>query len=119
MLDYPRGVHTTERVPDGIAILRVNGSLAVEEDELEVMALRQKVDRMVTAGYTSLGIDLSGLSTIDAEGLGELTRALRRVSGQGGRVLLIAPPGPLKRLLAVTRLDTVFTVVDSVAEAAG
>ena len=78
-------------------------------------AARRNARRIIKAGREQH----RDSAAFDAEGLGELTRALRRVSGQGGRVLLIAPPGPLKRLLAVTRLDTVFTVVDSVAEAAG
>jgi anti-sigma B factor antagonist len=118
MLDNHRGVHTTERVLDGMAILRVNGSLAADEDEDELMAFRQAVDNVLTAGCTNLAIDVSAIDTIDAEGLGELTRALRRVSGRGGRFTLIGPPQSVKRLLAVTRLDTVFTVVDTVADVA-
>ena len=107
---------TSHRVVDTLTILHVKGRLAAEPDARELDAFRCAIDDAAMAAV-DLAVDLSHIDSIDSEGIGELARALGRVSRRGGRLALVAPSSPVTRILAVTRLDTVFHVLTSEQEA--
>jgi anti-sigma B factor antagonist len=105
-------VTTTQRVVNTLTLLRVRGSLVGDLDGQTLDAFRRAVDA-VTPTAVHLAVDLSEVPSIDSEGVGELARALGRISGRGGRLALIAPSPAVRRILAVTRLDTAFAVLPS------
>jgi anti-sigma B factor antagonist len=53
-------------------------------------------------------LDISGVDTVDAAGVGVLLSALRRASEKEGRLVLVAPPPQVARLLIVAGLRGVF-----------
>jgi anti-anti-sigma factor len=62
----------------------------------------------VAEGVDDLVVDLSGVSVVDATGLGVLVGAHRR-AGRAGRRLVLADPSPaLLRVLFLTRLHRVL-----------
>ncbi|MFC9972022.1 STAS domain-containing protein [Spirillospora sp. NPDC050679] len=68
--------------------------------------LREEVDRIV--------VDLSGVEFCDSTGMNVLLSAMKRLKERGGLLELAAPRPAVKRILQVTGLDTVFTVIDAV-----
>ncbi|WP_018654332.1 STAS domain-containing protein [Actinomadura flavalba] len=68
--------------------------------------LRDEADHIV--------VDLSGVEFCDSTGMNVLLSAMKRVQGKGGSFELAAPRTSVRRILQVTGLDTVFTVVDAV-----
>jgi anti-sigma B factor antagonist len=68
--------------------------------------LRDRIDRIV--------VDMSGIEFCDSTGMNVLLAAMKRIKEQGGRLELAAPRPAVQRILQVTGLDTVFTVVDAV-----
>ena len=62
-------------------------------------------------------VDLAGLDFIDCAALRALAAAQRRARHDGGDVLLAAPDGPVRRLLALTGLDSVLDTYPSVTAA--
>jgi len=62
-------------------------------------------------------LDLSGLEFISSEGLGAIIAAHLRCRPQEGRLVLAAPPDQIRHMLAVTRLDRLFAIYDSVEQA--
>lgn len=68
------------------------------------LALAEAVD----AGSGELVIDLAGLESVDATGLGVLVGAHRRAQRAGRVLVLEGVPAPVGRLLLVTRLDKVL-----------
>jgi anti-sigma B factor antagonist len=102
-------VNTTHRVVNTLTILRVGGHLT---DGQELDSFRQAAEE-ATEGAIDLAIDLSKVEAIDSEGIGELARVLGRLSRRGGRLALIAPTPPVRKVLSVTRLDSVFHVLAS------
>ena len=64
-------------------------------------------------------IDLDGVSFLDSLGLGVLVGGLLRMRTAGGDLALVCTSPPLLDLLALCRLDRVFEIHASVAEAAG
>jgi len=58
-------------------------------------------------------LDLSAVSFIDSVGLGVILKAAGRFHRQGHRLTLVAPPGPVRRLLELSGATTRLHVVDS------
>jgi anti-sigma B factor antagonist len=64
-------------------------------------------------------VDLDGVAFLDSLGLGVLVGGLRRLRTTGGDLALVCTTPKLLELLALCRLDRVFEIHASVAEAAG
>ncbi len=57
-------------------------------------------------------VDLEAVEGVDSAGLGELVRALRRVTAEGGHLTLLKPPAKVRRFLAATGLSSLFGVAE-------
>jgi anti-sigma B factor antagonist len=71
------------------------------------------------AGPLRLVVDMSGVGFCDSTGMNVLLAAQRRARELGGDVQLAGPRPAVKKILHVTGLETVFTVLDDPAEVAG
>jgi anti-anti-sigma factor len=71
----------------------------------------------VGAGAGELVVDVSGVTALDATGLGVLVGAHRHAGRAGRTLVLLDVPPVLARLLLVTRLDKVLRVRRSAAVA--
>jgi anti-sigma B factor antagonist len=69
-------------------------------------------------GVTAV-LDLDGVAFLDSLGLGVLLGGLRRMHTTGGDLALVCTNSRLLGLLASCRLDRVFEIHRSVADAAG
>ena len=101
------------RSVDGVAMLDLKGRLLISPGEIEVRPLRAAITELIVDGCLDVGFNLSGLTHIDARGLGELVVARETVRRHGGHLTLVSPSSRVARILAVTRLDTVFDCCDS------
>jgi len=94
-------------------LLALRGRLGVGDATDVRLALAEAVD----GGAGPLVLDLSGLSSLDATGLGVLVGAHRR-AGRAGRVLVLRDvSAAVARLLLLTRLDRVLQTDRSSATA--
>ena len=75
------------------------------------------VRRLASAGRLHLVVNLEDVPLIDAAGLGALVDAYSVVTRHGGTFALAHLTKRLHDLIVITRLVTVFDVVDSVEEA--
>ncbi len=62
-------------------------------------------------------VDLSDVTVADGAGLGEFALVQREASARGAKVCFAAPNETLRWLLALTNLDSVLEIRDTVAEA--
>jgi len=101
---------TTRDVND-IAIIKVDGKITIGAGDQQL--------RDVIAGASSKKIllDLSGVTTIDSSGIGELVGSYTTVTNKGGKHKLLHLPAKLNELLHVTQLITVFEVYENEEEA--
>jgi anti-sigma B factor antagonist len=93
----------------GHAVVTANGELDLYtaprlQTELAAL-LRENIDRVV--------VDLSGVEFCDSTGMNVLLAAMKRAKEKGGVLELAAPRPAVRRILQVTGLDTVFTVLDA------
>ena len=110
-------VYTSERVVNDLTILRLYGDLAASPEETELETFKTVLGDLLARGRLVIAINLAGTKLVDAEGLGELVSALKRAKRLGGRLALIAPAERVRKLLAVTKLDSVFKLFASEDEA--
>jgi len=91
-------------------VLRLHGRL----DENSVSEVRNElysaIDGLREGVDTELVVDLSGVDSVDATGLGVIAGAHRRVSRRGHRLVLRGCSLQLRRALAMTRLARVVAV---------
>ena len=99
-----------------IPILDLAGRFVVCADS-EGMALRKAVATLVSEGRVNVLVHLARVTDIDAHGLGELASGVTTLRRSGGQMALIAPNLWVRRLLALTRLDTILAIYDSEFEA--
>ena len=104
------------RSAGAIAVLQLTGRLIVGADEHELVPLRNTISALMETGHLDIVVDLSGLTHIDARGLGELATAMKTVDLAGGRLTLSAASPRVARMLAVTRLDAAFEWSDKYVE---
>jgi anti-sigma B factor antagonist len=60
-------------------------------------------------------VDMSGIEFCDSTGMNVLLAAQRRAREQGGELELAAPRPAVRKVLQVTGLESVFTVLDDPA----
>jgi anti-sigma B factor antagonist len=96
----------------GHVVVALYGELDVVDAE-SVMA----VLAAVVARDPRIIVDLAALEFIDCCALGGLGRVRAQARQAGGDLLLAAPRGPVRRILALTGLIDVFSVHASVADA--
>ncbi len=64
-------------------------------------------------------VDMSGVAFCDSTGMNVLLSSLRRARERGGQLELAAPRAAVRKILQVTGLDSVFTVLDESVAASG
>jgi anti-sigma B factor antagonist len=103
----------SSRSVGGVTVLELTGRLTAGPDGLEDEALRGMVCDLLNSGRLQVVMNLSGLTHIDAHGLGELAMVMNTVQVAGGRLMLMAASPRVAAMLAVTRLNTAFEWCDT------
>jgi anti-sigma B factor antagonist len=70
-------------------------------------------------GQPHVVVDMAGVEFCDSTGMNVLLAALRRVREKGGELILAGPRPAVRKILQVTGLESVFTVVDDPAAVPG
>ena len=87
-----------------VTVLCVQGQVVNGETE----TLRNAVDSLPVTSTVIL--DLARVTTVDAHGLGVLLELRERINANGARFQLMNVSEPMRRVLEITRLDTVFHI---------
>lgn len=99
----------TTSLPDGL-VLRPEGDI----DLARSPELRQRLRSELERGHRRLVLDLSGVPYMDSSGVATLVEALQRSRTAGCRLLLAGLTPKVRSIFAISRLDTVFQILDSV-----
>ena len=102
------------RVQDGVLYLTFTGDLLGDTESDAVLLL---AETHISAGITFALADLHQVRLLNSSGLSTLIGLLTRFRTAGGELLLVNPSPALRKLLVITRLEAIFTLVGSVEEA--
>jgi anti-sigma B factor antagonist len=104
----------TSRTVDGVDVISLTGKITIGSGDTQ---LRDVITQAMNEGKQNILLDMSGVTTIDSSGIGELVGSYTSVANRGGKMKLLHLPAKLNELLHVTQLITVFEVYDDEAEA--
>ena len=104
----------TTREDGHVTILSVKGDLVIGEPEA---TFKKAVTRLLEEGHVHLLVDLSQVGFLDSSGLGALVRAMTNSQKEGGQTKLLRPGPQVKRLLEMTKLDSVFEIHEDLEKA--
>ena len=104
----------TNRTVDGVEIIKLEGKITIGAGDQQ---LREVITNALNGGKNKVLLDMSGVTTIDSSGIGELVGSYTTVTNRGGKLKLLHLPAKLNELLHVTQLITVFEVYESEQEA--
>lgn len=98
-----------------VDVVHLRGRLVLGDGNTE---LCDRSREMLEGGCRRIVIDLTEVPYVDSAGVGELVACAKR-AGEAGAVIRLAAraDGPVGRILAVTCLDRVFDVHESVDDA--
>jgi anti-sigma B factor antagonist len=95
-----------------LTVLRVSGDL----DLLTSPELGARLDGIVRDGTGDVVVDLSRTGFIDSAALHVLLNAQRRLTRESRSLAVVCVPGPVRRLIELTRMVETLGVVASVSE---
>ncbi|MEP7131982.1 MAG: STAS domain-containing protein [Acidobacteriota bacterium] len=105
----------SQREDGPVTILIVDGDLVIGEPET---LFKKTVARLLEQGRSRIVVDLSAVRFLDSSGLGALVRAMTTSQNEGGQTKLVGVGPQVKKLLEMTRLDSVFEIYEDLETAA-
>jgi anti-sigma B factor antagonist len=100
----------TSRNANGVEVISLQGKITIGAGDTQ---LREVISEAINAGKNKILLDMSGVTTIDSSGIGELVGAYTTATNRGGKLKLLHLPAKLNELLHVTQLITVFEVYEN------
>ncbi|HBK89949.1 MAG: STAS domain-containing protein [Cyclobacteriaceae bacterium] len=102
-----------QEIKSNTLILRITGDLIGEDNGTRMV---EAVNEAVSHQVLTCIIDISGLRYINSSGIGVLITILTKFRNKGGEVYLMKPSESVKKLLAITKLNAIFQIIQSEAE---
>jgi len=105
---------TSTREVGGVTVVDISGRIVLGE---ESAALRNLVSDLLGKGHKKILFNLGDVNYIDSSGLGHLVSAYTSVRKQDGELKLLNLTKKVHDLIQITRLYTVFDIMDDEAAA--
>jgi anti-sigma B factor antagonist len=105
---------TSIRQVGAVIIVDISGRIVLGE---ESAALRDLVCDLLSKGHKKILFNLGDVNYIDSSGLGHLVSAFTSVRKQDGELKLLSLTNKVHDLMQITRLYTVFDIMDDEAVA--
>jgi anti-anti-sigma factor len=110
MFDY-KHIEVSQRQP--VTLIRLLDRHLLDEIEIQNVG-RELFEAIDQADQKHLVLDLSRVELITSEGLGKLIGAQKRIAAKGGKMKLCGVCANIHHVFAVTKLDSLFEVEDTV-----
>src|ERR1051325_7916763 len=96
------------------SVLNLKGSLLADVQTREILDM---VSELIQQGKVNFVVDMSELKFINSSGLGMLLTCLLKARKNRGDLILANVPEQVSNLLNITKLNSVFTIAETVNEA--
>ena len=99
-----------QETKEGNLILRLEGDLIGDDNGAKVLeAVSTAIQNNIRTGI----VDISGLRYINSSGIGVLITILTKFRNKGGEVYLLKPSESVQKLLVITKLNSIFQIIQS------
>lgn len=104
----------SSEIVNNIFEIKFTGDLIGENNGPEVI---EKINDVINQGIKNAIVDIEEVRYINSSGIGVLITILTKFRNKGGEIVLVNPSEHVKKLLIITKLQAIFTIVDSKEEA--
>lgn len=94
--------------------LSLEGDLIGEVSGVELLEI---TENQLVGDIESCIVDMENVRYMNSSGIGVLITLLTKVKNKNGKMVLIKPSNQIVKLLEITKLDAVFTILKSKSEA--
>lgn len=98
---------------------RVRIALPARVDVTNARAFVDAIQAEIDAGHVHVVLDFAETEAIDSTALGALIQTYKVIHQQAGEIRLTRVGDGVRRVLAITRIDRVFSIFDTLEEAVG
>ena len=94
--------------------------MKIDRETIKGKALFLSLDGETSEFYrarASCIVDMENVRYMNSSGIGVLITILTKVKNKNGQMVLVKPSVQIVKLLEITKLDSVFTIVNSKSEA--
>jgi anti-sigma B factor antagonist len=102
------------QIVDEVLLLQFEENLIVATVPLELVNL---IDECLDNQVIYCAVNLSSIRLMNSSGIGVLMRILTKFRAKDGEVVLINPSLEISKLLIITKLNAIFTIVKTQEEA--
>ena len=99
-----------ERVSGDVTVITIIGEITLSAGG--DVQLKDKIQSLLQQNRKKILLDMGHVSYVDSAGLGQLVQASVTASKNGGQLKLLNLTKKLNDLLVVTKLSTVFDIVE-------
>jgi len=99
-----------KEIKNNTLILHISGDLIGEDSGVQLIGA---VNEAITHEILICVIDISGLRYINSSGIGVLITILTKFRNKSGEVYLMNPSESVKKLLIITKLNSIFQIIKS------
>lgn len=99
----------SSEIKDEVLVLSIDGDLIGDNDEVQLI---EEITSHIANNILLCAIDISAIRFINSSGIGILITILTKFRNKGGEVMLVKPSDQVKKLLIITKLNSIFTVVE-------
>jgi len=100
---------------DEVLVIKISGDLMGGTDDFD--AFKDEIFEAIENDRVNVVVDLEEVRWMNSSGLSMLITGLTTVRGSGGDLKLAHVSDKVRRPLEITKLDTVFSIYNSVDEA--
>lgn len=97
-----------------IVFINFKGDLIGEENGPEII---ESVNDTLSNKIIKCVADISEVRYINSSGIGVLITILTKFRNKGGEVIIVNPSEHVKKLLVITKLNAIFSIVDTIDDA--
>lgn len=91
-----------------VVILDLTGRLWILD-----LPLRDLINGLLAEGKRQFVLNIAGVEYVDSSGLGQLVSIWTSIRNKSGHMIVLSPAKRVRRLLEITRLDTVFEILEN------
>lgn len=95
-------------------VISLTGELIEKNQALDLL---KAVENLVAANKTKIALNLENLKYINSSGLNTLIQLLTKTRNSGGETVIYNMNKKINELLLITKLNTLFKIVETEAEA--
>ena len=99
---------------NSIILLKLSGRIL---DNEQTSRLLSEVGNILSDKINKIVLDIKNIEYINSNGLNCFIQLLTKARNMGGDAVIVNVPEKIKKLLLISKLNTVFTIKDSVGQA--